>query len=483
MKNNVRAQLSRATRGLAVLLLLAVPLYAAIGHASATNGPQLYLGPTSQTATTGSTVTFTLNMASDNSAIFAWQAYVSYSPAYFDSATVTTSNGSPFSAPAGNDVASNGTVSLSRYSTTAQLYDGAVAVITLHSNGTAGTAAVTVQHVCANNNESTGCSAMINGSGSNILNGVSGASVTLNAPAAAAGGSSSSSSSGGTVKTGTKTSSKSSAATPATVAAVAQSVSAKASSGGGETASGTVNVTIDVTDQNNRPVQHAQVVINGLTVYTDSNGRAVFRNVSPDATKAIVRYKGQQKEFPLQLDASSSQASQTARVTLDIAKASSKTPLWIGGFATGLAIFVALLLLGRGRLVRFFVNRRRQKQLESATARDSDALFTAQAPKPAAVTKPTPIAPPVPKPEMPAYQPVKPKPVVSPPAPAQTKASQPAPSPFSASLDGMSQQQPSHKPEAPHSAPKPVSQAELERQRAMAPGTIVRPNALGPQSL
>ena len=58
----------------AMALLLAPLLMMGQAHAAVT--AQLYLGPSSQSVSTGSTVTVTLNMTSGSNAVFAWQAYI-----------------------------------------------------------------------------------------------------------------------------------------------------------------------------------------------------------------------------------------------------------------------------------------------------------------------------------------------------------------------------------------------------------------------
>ena len=163
------------------LVLLAAPM-----AASASGTATLSAGAVSSAAK-GSAVSVTISLDTGGTAAFAYQADLSYPAAFFSSASIAMAAGSPFTGDTNGrdpDVGSGGNIHFARYSTTAKIYNGPIATITLQSNGTAGATSLDFKGICANTVSTSNCSAVVNGSNAQLLGSTAGTSISLTTTAA-----------------------------------------------------------------------------------------------------------------------------------------------------------------------------------------------------------------------------------------------------------------------------------------------------------
>lgn len=296
---------------------LVLPLRAnAVGGASLT--------ASSAAATKGSAVTITISLDTGGNAAFAYQADLAYSPAYFSSASISMSPGSPFTMDTGGqdpDVASGGNIHFTRFYTTAKNYSGPVATITLQSNGTAGTTSVSFKGICASTGNIANCSTIVDGSNNQLLSTLNNGTITLSEPVAVTGN-------GGSVPKQSPTK-KVATATAATTAAPSATppVTAGTSKKKTVTKQASHSVKLAVLDQKGKPVKGAKIVLAGISGVTDADGTVTLRDLDSGKATGEVTYRGE--STPINVNVSAGEEIQAAKVNIKTSSASPVLPIAI----------------------------------------------------------------------------------------------------------------------------------------------------------
>ena len=296
----------------AVALLVSAVLPQA---ASAAVNAEFSLTPSSSSVTTGQNTIVTLNLNTGGNSVNAWKATINYSTSAFSSVSVATAPGSPFTLVQKPDVASGGTIRISRYATTASSTSGAVATITLKANAL-GATSLSFAHICNPTSDATPCSAVTDASGTNLLSGLNNASITVTAVPVVPG------------TTTTKTTTKKKGVTGAVAAAVGAvtaitNPTAETQTTTTEQAENNAIVRIKVVNKNNKPVENATVTLGGQKATTNSAGEALFTELPTGRLNGTVTYNGKSQSFGIDVVAGSSfEKPQLATITFNAAAAS-----------------------------------------------------------------------------------------------------------------------------------------------------------------
>jgi hypothetical protein len=366
------------------------------------------------------------------------------------------SAGSPFTFDLGSrdpDVASGGNIHFSRFYTTAKNYTGAIAIITLQSNGNTGTAALNFKNICPDTS-STSCSAVVDGSNTQLLGSINNGSIQINEPATTGGGTTSTSK-------GSKVKKATTPVAAATTAPAVAETTTKATSDETDT-NVTHKVILKITDQDGKPIINAKVTLNGLHATSDANGKVTFNSVSEGTGKGNVEYKNQ--IIPISVAVTSSDATQSKELIINIKKSSSTAPV-----AIGLGVVVAILaILG-------ILNKPKLAKLKPKTKPVIAPVIVPPAHAEAAIV--THEAPPAPTPS-PAFERSEPH-AFTPAAEHEPKTPEPAPMPHASEAVSHHQEQPeTPKSEQMHqdeTNSEPKTEESPEHEEAVAPGTIYSP--------
>ena len=320
-----------------VALLAAIPLMT-IDRAGAATTAQFSLTPSSQTVTTGDTITLDLNLNTGGNSVLAWKANLTYSTSAFSSVTVAPNSSAHFTLNPSSDVSSGGVIRLARYATTASSSNSTLATITLKSSGV-GSTAVNFAHICSSTADSTPCSAVTDSTGANLLANITGGNYTVSAVPVA----------GTSAKTTKK---KGLSGIADTISSALNSLIAP-SAGASETKSdiaGTNVVKLTIFDQNSDLVPAAAVELAGASGKTNKNGEVVLTGLAAGNAKGSISFKDQTFPISLKVEAGTSLKSpQVARLNIKIASGSILPSILLGliGFSI-LAIIVVVILKIRG---------------------------------------------------------------------------------------------------------------------------------------
>jgi len=285
---------------IALLIFTTLPLAATLPAKAAVNAG-FSLSPASQTVTPNGDLVVYLNLDTGGNTVLAWKTAINYSTTAFSSASVMTDPSSHFTLNPATDIASGGTIKIARYALTGSSTSGAMAKITLHSNGTLGNTALSLAHICSSTADASQCSAVTNVTGTNLLSTITGGTYSVAVPVAPA---------GTTSTTTTKSTKKKSSVLGAVAAAVAAAVSPSTDAAATPTDTtvtatrGTVKIT--VLDQKNKPVKGAKVTLAGVSELTDGNGQAVIRGLYPGEAKGTIEFKGKSQNITVDVQSGTS---------------------------------------------------------------------------------------------------------------------------------------------------------------------------------
>lgn len=416
-------------------LSLAVMSLSVFVPALANAAGNVTLTASSATGSKGSAVVVTISLDTAGSTVFGYQADLSYSAGYFSSASIAMAQGSPFTVDTGSndpDIASNGNIHFTRFYTTAKVYSGPVATITLQSNGSVGTSAISFKPICASTASTANCSAVSDSGGTQLLQAINSGNINITEPVVSGGGAAASSKGAKKVAVASTTPAATTTPTPTTT---------KTTSSVTETVK-LHKVTLTVLDQDGKPVKDTKVTLDGVTGRTDSNGKVTLGGLESGNAQGNVYYGD--NVVPITVKIGSSDDIQSSKVNISIKKSSSTTPLAIGTIAFILAV-AAFLLVMKGSIPKL---RSQPKASSIATPVEPHAFTAVPAPEP-------------PKPLPPAPKPPEPKPEAAPPEPPAPKHEEPKPVP------------------KPESSPKPDPKSDEDAQlheKAVDPGTIFTPD-------
>jgi hypothetical protein len=326
--------------GLAIMVLSFVAPLAAGANGNAS------LSASSATGTKGSAVSITISLDTAGTPAFAYQADLSYSTAFFSSASIAMSPGSPFTIDPGSqdpDVASGGNIHFTRFYTTSKNYSGPVATITLQSNGTVGSTSIDFKGICPSTSSTSNCSTVADGNNTQLLGSITNGNINLTNPpvgAAPAGGKASSS----------KGSKSKVAAATATTPAATTTTPAQTETKPAVTSKDdkTYNIVLTVLDQDDRPVKSAKVVVYGISGTTDANGKVTLKGLDPGTAQGNVYYGNQ--IIPISIKVNASEDTQVAKVNIKIKKSSAIVPISLGATVVIIAIAAFLIFSNRKKL-------------------------------------------------------------------------------------------------------------------------------------
>lgn len=270
---------SKILLSLSALAMLLIPVFSVLPARAAVNA-HLSLSPASKTMTVGDDVVVYIMLDTGGNSVLAWKAALTYSTSAFNAVTVATGTGSHFTESPVADVASGGTIRISRYATSASSADETAAKITLHSTGV-GNTAISFAHVCSPTNDATPCSGVTDSSGTNLLSGVTGATFIVSAVPVA----------GSTTTPAAKAKKKSLLGKVADAVAGVVSPSTEATSPDSGLSVSRGSVKISVQNQKNKPVEGAKVTLAGESGVTDKNGKVLLQGLYPGEAKGTIVYK------------------------------------------------------------------------------------------------------------------------------------------------------------------------------------------------
>ena len=328
-------------RYLLAMSFIVAPLIAPLSSSAASNA-QLSLSGSGSSVTTGQNLVININLDTGGNSVLAWKTTLSYSTSAFSSVSVATATGSPFTFTPVADVAGSGTIKISRYAKTPSATSGAVATITLKA-ANLGNTAISFAHICSPTSDSTPCSAVTGSGGDQLLSAANTGTYTVSAVPVAGGGSAAA------AKTTTKK--------KGFIGAVAAAVGTVAATvTGDQSQSNTTNnqadsavVKVRVVDTKNKAIENAEVTLNRQTVFTGSNGEALFTQVPNGKLTGQIKYKGKTQTFEVNVTAGSSfDDPQLTIVTLNVA----------GSSALGKYLGLALLLVLMAVVIFWFLHRR-----------------------------------------------------------------------------------------------------------------------------
>jgi hypothetical protein len=321
--------------GLAIMVLSFVAPLAAGANGNAS------LSASSATGTKGSAVSITISLDTAGTPAFAYQADLSYSTAFFSSASIAMSPGSPFTIDPGSqdpDVASGGNIHFTRFYTTSKNYSGPVATITLQSNGTVGSTSIDFKGICPSTSSTSNCSTVADGNNTQLLGSITNGNINLtNPPVGAAPTSGTASSSKGSKSKVAAATAAPSAGTTPTQTDTKPTVTSKDDK--------TYNIVLTVLDQDDRPVKSAKVVVDGISGTTDANGKVTLKGLDSGTAQGNVYYGNQ--IIPISVKVNASEDTQVAKVNIKVKKSSATVPASLGATVVIIAIAAFLILSNR----------------------------------------------------------------------------------------------------------------------------------------
>lgn len=288
----------------ASLLMVLIPVMSTMRADAAVNA-RFSITPSSKTLTVGENLVVYLTLDTGGNSVLAWKTALTYSTSAFSSVSVATDPSSHFTQNPVADVASGGTIKISRYATSASSTGGAMAKITLHSSGV-GNTSLGFAHICSSTADTSPCSGVTNSTGTNLLSTITGSNITVAAAPVAASSS----------PAKAKKKSFLSSVADAVAGVISPSSEATASESGQTISRGSVRIT--VYNQKNKPLEGAKVTLAGKSGVTDKNGKVLLTDIYPGETKGTIVYKDKTQNITVDVqEGTSAYAPQLVNFTLD----------------------------------------------------------------------------------------------------------------------------------------------------------------------
>ena len=275
----------KITSLIAGLIVAGLPLAAVLPAGAAVNAG-FSLSPASKSVTVGDDLVLYLMLDTGGNSVNAWKTTINYSTSAFSSASIATDPSSHFTLNPATDVASGGTIKISRYAKSPSSTNGAMAKITLHSSSV-GSTALSFAHICSSTADATPCSGITNSSGVNLLANLTGGSYTIAAvPTSGSGG------------TGNKKKKKSLLGKVADTIAETVSPTTSAedvSNSSVSTARGTVKLT--VVNKKSVAIEGAKVTLAGKSGVTNKDGQVILKDLTSGLSKGVITFDGRTQKI------------------------------------------------------------------------------------------------------------------------------------------------------------------------------------------
>ncbi len=297
-------RLSNSVKLTAVAIMALIPLVSVVQVGAVANAG-FSLSPSTKTLTVGDDLVVYLMLDTGGNSVYAWKATINYSTSAFSSASIATDPSSHFTLNPTTDVASGGTIKITRYAKTASSTNGAMAKITLRSAGV-GSTALSFAHICSSTSDTTPCSAVTNGTGTNLLATVTGGNYTVSAVPVA----------GAATTTPKKKKSFISKVADTIAETVSPNTSAESATGYTSTQRGTVKVT--VVDKKGVAIEGAKVTLPGRSGVTNKDGQVLLKDLQPGLSKGTVVFNNKTQKIEVLIQPGTSATNpQTILVNFD----------------------------------------------------------------------------------------------------------------------------------------------------------------------